>query len=107
MVMATPYLTLLAGFGAFVRWNGGIVLGDRSNHVATVHVVQLFYFVAFASGMSIFAILGSVPIARLLKTPSPRAWITLLAIATIMTICVNKFTQVEMAFLAQKVQRYS
>ncbi|KAF9184887.1 glucosyltransferase [Haplosporangium sp. Z 767] len=72
MVMVMPYLTLLAGFGAFVKWNGGIVL-------------------AFAAGMSIFAILGSVPIARLLKTPSPRSWVILLAIATVLTICVHKY----------------
>ncbi|KAF9202570.1 glucosyltransferase, partial [Haplosporangium sp. Z 27] len=67
--IAIPYLGLLAGFAAFIKWNGGIVLGDRSNHVATLHIVQLFYFAAFSAGMSVFAILGVVPLARLLRKP--------------------------------------
>ncbi|KAL8287636.1 hypothetical protein RQP46_003494 [Phenoliferia psychrophenolica] len=33
---------------AFVLWNGGIVLGDKTNHVPTLHVPQLYYFFAFA-----------------------------------------------------------
>jgi len=51
-------------FGAFVIWNGGIVLGtftgddknmsnillgDKKNHIPVVHIPQLFYFVAFAT----------------------------------------------------------
>ncbi|PCH33326.1 glycosyltransferase family 59 protein [Wolfiporia cocos MD-104 SS10] len=44
-----PYALVLAGFGAFVVWNGGIVLGDKSNHVPVLHVPQLYYFVGFAS----------------------------------------------------------
>ncbi|KAF9399002.1 glucosyltransferase [Mortierella sp. AD011] len=67
VAMAIPYLGLLAGFSAFIKWNGGIVLGDRSNHVPIMHIVQLFYFAAFSAGMSIFAILGAVPLARLLR----------------------------------------
>lgn len=72
IAMASPYLGLLAGFMGFVLWNGGIVLGDRSNHVPVLHVVQLFYFVAFSAGMSFFAILGTVPIARLVRQPTLR-----------------------------------
>lgn len=53
-------------FGAFVGWNGGIALGewarflsstashfylkgDKSNHVPTLHVPQLYYFIAFST----------------------------------------------------------
>ena len=32
----------------FVCVNNGIVVGDRSNHEASFHVVQLFYFLTFA-----------------------------------------------------------
>ncbi|CAK4009676.1 glycosyltransferase family 59 [Lecanosticta acicola] len=45
-----PYLTLLALFGSFILWNGGVVLGDKSNHVATIHLSQMLYlwpFLAF------------------------------------------------------------
>ena len=34
-------------FCAFVIWNGGIVLGDKSHHVVTQHWVQLYYFASF------------------------------------------------------------
>ncbi|KAF2085981.1 glycosyltransferase family 59 protein [Saccharata proteae CBS 121410] len=38
-----PYVSLLGLFGAFVLWNGGVVLGDKSNHVATLHLPQMLY----------------------------------------------------------------
>ncbi|KAI8601738.1 glucosyltransferase [Dissophora ornata] len=101
LAMALPYLGLLAGFAAFVKWNGGIVLGDRSNHVPVLHVVQLFYFVAFTAGLSIFAILGTVPFARLLRIPSTsRSWIATLAVASVMVVCVQRFTIVHPFLLA-------
>ncbi|KAF4451787.1 alpha-1,2 glucosyltransferase ALG10 [Fusarium austroafricanum] len=47
-----PYITVLTSFGCFVTWNGGVVLGDKSNHVATIHLPQMLYiwpFFAFFS----------------------------------------------------------
>ncbi|KAF5012902.1 hypothetical protein FDECE_1076 [Fusarium decemcellulare] len=47
-----PYIAILAAFGSFVVWNGGVVLGDKSNHVATIHLPQMLYiwpFFAFFS----------------------------------------------------------
>jgi len=38
-----PHLTVLGLFGGFVAWNGGVVLGDKSNHVATIHLAQMLY----------------------------------------------------------------
>ncbi|PHH64400.1 hypothetical protein CDD81_4621 [Ophiocordyceps australis] len=38
-----PHLTVLAIFGVFVAWNGGVVLGDKTNHVATMHLAQMLY----------------------------------------------------------------
>ncbi|KAF8851649.1 hypothetical protein BDZ45DRAFT_717315 [Acephala macrosclerotiorum] len=38
-----PYIALLISFGAFVFWNGGVVLGDKENHVATIHLAQMLY----------------------------------------------------------------
>ncbi|OCL03596.1 glycosyltransferase family 59 protein [Glonium stellatum] len=38
-----PYIILLFAFGSFVAWNGGVVLGDKSNHVATLHFPQMLY----------------------------------------------------------------
>ncbi|KAF8898454.1 glucosyltransferase [Infundibulicybe gibba] len=44
-----PYMLVLAVFGAFVVWNGGIVLGDKTNHVPSLHIPQVYYFVAFST----------------------------------------------------------
>ncbi|KHN98985.1 glycosyltransferase family 59 protein [Metarhizium album ARSEF 1941] len=47
-----PYVSILAAFAGFVVWNGSVVLGDKSNHVATIHLAQLLYvwpFFAFFS----------------------------------------------------------
>ncbi|KAH0831597.1 hypothetical protein AYO21_01798 [Fonsecaea monophora] len=38
-----PQLSLLGAFAAFVVWNGGVVLGDRDNHIATIHLAQMLY----------------------------------------------------------------
>ena len=47
-----PYISLLITFTIFVVWNGGVVLGDKSNHVATVHAPQLLYLFAFTTFFS-------------------------------------------------------
>ncbi|KAH9949435.1 glucosyltransferase [Amylocystis lapponica] len=49
LVSFVPYALVLAGFAVFVVWNGGIVLGDKSNHVVAFHVPQLYYFIGFAT----------------------------------------------------------
>jgi len=46
-----PYALTLALFSGLVVWNGGIVLGDKSNHVPSLHPPQLYYFIAFATIM--------------------------------------------------------
>ncbi|KAF2421518.1 hypothetical protein EJ08DRAFT_620018 [Tothia fuscella] len=38
-----PYTFLIASFGGFVFWNGGVVLGDKSNHEVTLHISQMLY----------------------------------------------------------------
>ncbi|KAL0127061.1 hypothetical protein PUN28_005408 [Cardiocondyla obscurior] len=44
-----PHLAVCLTFVAFVAWNGGIVIGDRTAHVATVHLCQILYFSAFVA----------------------------------------------------------
>ncbi|KAH6659089.1 DIE2/ALG10 family-domain-containing protein [Truncatella angustata] len=38
-----PQIVVVALFAGFVLWNGGVVLGDKSNHVATLHLAQMLY----------------------------------------------------------------
>ncbi|KAK3379127.1 DIE2/ALG10 family-domain-containing protein [Lasiosphaeria ovina] len=47
-----PHIAVLALFAGFVAWNGGVVLGDKANHIATIHLAQMLYiwpFFAFFS----------------------------------------------------------
>ncbi|PWY73617.1 alpha-1,2 glucosyltransferase alg10 [Aspergillus heteromorphus CBS 117.55] len=43
MGSAIPYLLILAGFGAFVVWNDGVVLGHKEFHTAGLHLPQMLY----------------------------------------------------------------
>ncbi|KAJ8062063.1 hypothetical protein OCU04_009843 [Sclerotinia nivalis] len=47
-----PHILLLMTFGIFVFINGGVVLGDKSNHVATIHLPQLLYLWPFITFFS-------------------------------------------------------
>ncbi|RAK99165.1 phospholipase D/nuclease [Aspergillus ibericus CBS 121593] len=40
---AVPYLIILAGFGGFVLWNDGVVLGHKEFHTAGLHLPQMLY----------------------------------------------------------------
>ncbi|XP_019869457.1 putative Dol-P-Glc:Glc(2)Man(9)GlcNAc(2)-PP-Dol alpha-1,2-glucosyltransferase [Aethina tumida] len=42
------YLSIIVSFGVFIYLNGGIVVGDKTAHKATLHVPQLFYFALFS-----------------------------------------------------------
>lgn len=76
---ALPYALDVALFGAFVIWNGGIVLGlasftahsgvfplnrnllisgDKSNHVPSLHIPQVYYFIGFATLFGWPALIG-------------------------------------------------
>ncbi|PSK34980.1 hypothetical protein B9Z65_1563 [Elsinoe australis] len=68
-----PYAVILAAFGGFVLWNGGVVLGDKSNHVATIHLAQMLYIWPYMIFFSfplvypyliqgIFGFLGAMPL---------------------------------------------
>ncbi|KAI3332547.1 DIE2/ALG10 family-domain-containing protein [Ustulina deusta] len=48
-----PHGVVFAAFVAFVAWNGGVVLGDKSNHVATLHLAQLLYIWPFFTFFSV------------------------------------------------------
>ncbi|OAQ98586.1 hypothetical protein LLEC1_08038 [Akanthomyces lecanii] len=54
-----PHLTVLASFAAFIQWNGSVVLGDKSNHVATIHLAQMLYIWPFFAFFSLPLLLPS------------------------------------------------
>lgn len=50
--IALPFAPVLFAFLAFMHWNHGIVLGDKTMHVAVLHIPQVYYFTAFVAVMS-------------------------------------------------------
>jgi len=81
-----PYIALLFSFAAFVFWNGGVVLGDKSAHVATIHLPQLLYLWAFIAFFSLPLLIPSV--VALIKLPfSERRPTPLRILLTGATIC--------------------
>ena len=70
LLALAPYLTLLTAFAAFVVWNGGVVLGDKSNHTATIHLPQMLYiwpYFTFFSWPIIYPYLSALPLGLLAK----------------------------------------
>jgi alpha-1,2-glucosyltransferase len=62
-----PQILLLGSFAAFVAWNGGVVLGDKANHVATIHLTQMLYIwplIVFFSWPVILPIFSDLPALR-------------------------------------------
>ena len=57
LIAIQPYVLGLLLFGFFVFVNNGIVVGDRDNHQASLHLTQLFYFVSFAYFFSLSSFL--------------------------------------------------
>lgn len=47
-----PFLALIGLFGSFIIYNGSVVLGDKSNHVATPNIPQILYYWAFLAFFS-------------------------------------------------------
>ncbi len=44
-----PLLSVVLGFAVFVLYNGGIVVGDKDNHVPVRHLMQPLYFVLYCT----------------------------------------------------------
>ncbi|TWU71054.1 glucosyltransferase [Metarhizium rileyi] len=64
-----PYISVLFAFASFVAWNGGVVLGDKSNHIATLHLAQLLYIWPFFAFFSAPLLLPYViPILNMAKS---------------------------------------
>ncbi|KAK2027350.1 DIE2/ALG10 family protein [Colletotrichum zoysiae] len=63
-----PHIVIMALFAGFVYWNGGVVLGDKSNHVATLHLAQMLYiwplFAFFSFPLFLPSVIGILRFVR-------------------------------------------
>ncbi|KAK7694275.1 hypothetical protein QCA50_001456 [Cerrena zonata] len=94
-----PYSLVVAGFAAFVVWNGGIVLGDKSNHVPVFHIPQMYYFLGFSSLLGLPALVDGRIRARTLVQDiwkrmfgSKRNVLITMLVSIFMAVTVKKFT---------------
>ena len=111
-----PYLTVIGFFANFIIWNGGVVLGDKGNHVATLHLPQMLYIwplFSFVSWPILYPYLATLPVVLFAKLPIivslesmlmfkrrpllPRVWVVaafvgLAAIAVHFNTIVHPFT---------------
>ncbi|KAL5614826.1 hypothetical protein BROUX41_004914 [Berkeleyomyces rouxiae] len=64
LLQVWPHVATMGLFAGFVAWNGGVVLGDKSNHVATIHLAQMLYiwplFALFSVPLFIPSIISAV-----------------------------------------------
>ena len=61
------YVLVGIGFGLFVILNNGIVVGDRTQHVAVLHFPQLFYFLTVTNFFAIFHLCSPYKVWDFLK----------------------------------------
>ena len=67
-----PFIALIAAFGTFVFINGGVVLGDKANHVPAIHTPQLLYlwpYLVFFSWPFAYQHLIRVPLTFIAQLP--------------------------------------
>ncbi|XP_057323180.1 putative Dol-P-Glc:Glc(2)Man(9)GlcNAc(2)-PP-Dol alpha-1,2-glucosyltransferase [Microplitis mediator] len=88
---------VILSFVVFIIWNKGIVLGDRSAHVPTIHLPQLFYFSIFTSG---FAWPYMLPHVKSYIQWIYKHWIITSLCLLIMTVIVHSNTLVHPYLLA-------
>ncbi|XP_060599975.1 putative Dol-P-Glc:Glc(2)Man(9)GlcNAc(2)-PP-Dol alpha-1,2-glucosyltransferase [Ruditapes philippinarum] len=61
------YVLVGIGFGIFIILNKGIVVGDRTQHVAVLHFPQLFYFLTMTNFFSLFHLCSPYKVWEFLK----------------------------------------
>lgn len=65
-----PYVALGALFLAFVWWNRGVALGDRSNHAIALNVTNLYFFLLLAGILLLpYNLAQAKKIISLMKVP--------------------------------------
>ncbi|KAM4037527.1 dol-P-Glc:Glc(2)Man(9)GlcNAc(2)-PP-Dol alpha-1,2-glucosyltransferase isoform 1-T2 [Anomaloglossus baeobatrachus] len=98
-ILTWPYLLLVLCFLGFMVVNGGIVVGDRSNHEACFHFPQLFYFFAFTLVFSFPVFTSFQKITEFVRSVWRRP-LLYGSLACIFVFLIWKFTYVHQYLLA-------
>nr|XP_033813937.1 putative Dol-P-Glc:Glc(2)Man(9)GlcNAc(2)-PP-Dol alpha-1,2-glucosyltransferase isoform X2 [Geotrypetes seraphini] len=99
LVLTWPYAFLVLVFFGFLVFNGGIVVGDKSNHKACLNFPQLFYFFSFTLFFSFPYLVSPWKISNFLQSVWRRpVYYILLTVVFLLLVC--KFTYVHKYLLA-------
>ncbi|SCZ98822.1 BZ3500_MvSof-1268-A1-R1_Chr7-1g09284 [Microbotryum saponariae] len=95
------YLPVFLGAAAFIKWNGGVVLGDKANHVPTLHLVQPLYFFAFTGFLAPYTLTPS-NVSRSLRNllGTPRRIVTSTLAMGVALYCIRYHTILHRFLLA-------
>lgn len=99
------YGLVVVGFAVFVVMNGGIVVGDKTQHQACLNFPQLCYLLVFTLAFSSSLLVFPEDIVNYLKIlrnaiKKPLSIIVLLLVAIKMVLAIYKFTYVHEYLLA-------
>ncbi|RHZ86417.1 hypothetical protein Glove_51g59 [Diversispora epigaea] len=105
-----PYLIVIICFLIFLKWNGGIVLGDKSNHIAALHFPQIFYFISFTTIFSAPIIIRYKYFKKsmnfMISRKNLKTKIKLIFLMSIMALLIHFFTY-EHPFLLSDNRHYT
>ncbi|KAJ1650320.1 glucosyltransferase [Dispira simplex] len=106
-----PYLIVEVMFGLFLVWNRGIVLGDHEHHLASLHFPQIYYCVAFLTGIlapTIFRL--NYPVSFLIYTTKYLRSMRFIILSVLLIACtlfsIHRFT-LEHPFILSDNRHYS
>ncbi|XP_043569527.1 dol-P-Glc:Glc(2)Man(9)GlcNAc(2)-PP-Dol alpha-1,2-glucosyltransferase isoform X2 [Chiloscyllium plagiosum] len=94
-----PYIILVVGFLLFVSLNGGIVIGDRTNHEISLNFPQLFYFFSFTLVFSLPHLLSPHKIITFLSSVKKQP-LFYLFLVVVSLLLIWKFTYIHKFLLA-------
>jgi alpha-1,2-glucosyltransferase len=107
MNLIRPYVIVILTFCFFVYANNGIVVGDRSNHEASFHLVQLFYFFTFACALTCSSyIFNYKKVKSLLNAMNRHLKIIIALVLPLFCLIVHNFTY-EHPFLLSDNRHYT
>lgn len=94
-----PFVVVAVGFLVFLVKNGGIVVGDKSNHEAGFHGAQILYFTVVAAsgfGLSLFAPSSIKRFADSVRrnAKDPKGWLFMLCVVGAMLLTILLFSPV-------------
>ncbi|RLN44325.1 hypothetical protein BBJ29_009698 [Phytophthora kernoviae] len=100
-----PFVVIVAAFVAFLLVNGGIVVGDKSNHEVSFHGAQVLYFIVVAATGFGLNLVTPSQVVKFVKSvhrtaKSPQGALFILAMATATVGVIWRFSPVHKFMLA-------